>query len=107
MINKQNIFGLIGLCTKAGGICFGTDACIDLIEKEKLKLLIVAEDAAERTKRNFEFLCNENEVPIVIFGTIEENSKAIGKVNKAVIGIKNNSFAKQLIKKINGGELIG
>lgn len=107
MINKQNILGLLGICTKAGEICFGTDACIDLIEHNKMKLILIAEDAADRTKRNFEFLCKNNSVPVAIYGTIEENSKAIGKVNKAVIGIKNNSFANQINKMINGGELIG
>lgn len=79
MENKQRVLGLLGLCTKAGEICFGTDACIDFIQKAKVKLIIVAEDAADRTKRNFEFLSKQHTIPIVIFGTIEENSKAIGK----------------------------
>ena len=92
---------------KSGGISFGTEACEDLIHKNKLKLIIVAENASDRTKRNFNFLCNESCVKFLQFGTIEELSKAIGKKNKAVFGIKNESLAKQIYKIISGGDVIG
>lgn len=36
--------------------------------------------------------------------TIESLSKAIGKTNKAVIGIKEENLAKQIQKINNGGE---
>lgn len=107
MLNNNRILGLIGLCTKAGKICFGTDACKDLILKGKVDLVIVANDASDRTKRNFEFVCNNNNTRICFFGTIDELSKAIGKNNKAVIAIKNKEFANQIEKIINGGEIIG
>ncbi len=107
MENNKRILGLLGLCTKAGGICFGTDACTDLIIKKKIKLLLVAKDASDRTRRNFEYICNSNGVKIYFVGTIEELSKAIGKNNKAVIGIKNKNFAEQIEKIIIGGEIIG
>lgn len=107
MESNKKVLGLLGLCTKAGDICFGTDACIDLITKKKIKLLIVAEDASDRTKRNLEFICNNNDTKICFYGKIDELSKAIGRNNKAVIGIKNKNFANQIEKIINGGEIIG
>ncbi len=106
MINNK-VLGLLGLCTKAGKICFGHDACIDLIKKQKVKLLIVAEDASDRTKKEFEMVCKDNNIKIYYYGDIEELSRAIGKNNKAVIGIKEENFAKQIEKIINGGEIIG
>ena len=39
--------------------------------------------------------------------TVNEISKCIGKDNKAVIGIKDNNIAKEIAKKIDGGEVIG
>lgn len=107
MENNKKILGLLGLCTKAGKIAFGTDACIDLINRNKIKLLIVANDASDRTKRNLEFICKQNNTKISFFGEIEKLSKAIGKNNKAVIGIKDINFANQIEKIINGGEIIG
>lgn len=106
MINNK-VLGLLGLCTKAGKVCFGRDACIDFIEKQKVKLLIIAEDASDRTKKDFEIICKNNNTKIYFYSSIEELSRAIGKNNKAVIGIKEENFAKQIEKIINGGEIIG
>ena len=92
---------------KAGGISFGTEACIQRIEKQKVALVLVAEDAAQRTKKNFQILCDRNKIPICIFGTIEEISKAIGKKNKAIVALENAGLAKEIEKNISGGEVIG
>ena len=92
---------------KAGGVCFGTEACMEQIQKRKVKLILVAEDAAERTKKNFEMACKKNGIPICIYGSIESLSSAIGKPNKAMFGIRSQSFANEIQKIINGGEIIG
>ena len=60
MTSKSRVLGLIGLSAKAGKIEFGADAVEEVITRKKAKLVIVAEDASERTKKNFEFLCNKN-----------------------------------------------
>lgn len=106
-MTESKISGLLGLSAKAGKICFGRDACIDLIQKKKIKLIIVAIDASDRTKKEIKFICNNNDTRICFYGTIEKLSKAIGKSNKAIIGIKEENFAKQIEKIINGGEVIG
>lgn len=106
MINNK-IYGLLGLARRAGKISFGTESAKETIEKNKAKLVIVAEDCSDRTKKNFELVCKNENVPIRIFGTIESLSKSIGQSNKAVIAIKDENFAKELLKKIDGGEIIG
>ena len=50
---QNKVLGMLGISAKAGKIASGTDAVLELIEKEKAKLIIVATDAAERTKENF------------------------------------------------------
>jgi len=92
---------------KSGGLVFGTDACMDLIEKKKVSLVIVASDASDRTKKNFEIACKRNGIPICIYGEIEALSNAIGKPNKAVYVLKNQNFADEIKKIISGGEIIG
>ena len=46
-------------------------------------------------------------IPIIIKGNIEELSKAIGKNNKAIIGVEDINIAKGIIKINDGGEVIG
>lgn len=106
MINKK-IFGLLGLSSKAGKIVFGTDACIKAIKRKKVSLIIVANDSSERTKNNFNIICRQYDIPLYNFGTIEELSNAIGKINKAVIGVINKNFSRELKKLLNGGEVNG
>ena len=106
-MSNHKIEGLLGLCMRAGALSFGNDACMELIQKKKVKVILIAEDAADRTKRNFTFCCNQNQIPICFYGKIEDLSKAIGKTNKAIFGIRNQSFAFEIKKIISGGDIIG
>ena len=106
MIDKK-ICGLLGLARRAGKLIFGTEACKQELESKKVKLIIIATDAAERTKMNFKNICSKKDIPIFEILNIEEISTAIGQQNKAVVGIKDLNFSKEIIKIINGGEAIG
>ncbi len=106
MINNK-IYGLLGLTAKAGKISFGTDSCLEMIEKKKVKLIIVAEDSSERTINNFKEKCSENNIDFYIFGKKDDLSKSIGKHNKTVIGIKDKNLAGAVKKILNGGDVIG
>ena len=106
MINNK-ILGLIGLAARARKVCFGADMVEERINKKKVKLLIVAEDASERTKDKFKKVAEKEKVPVIIKGEIEILSKAIGKSNKAIIGIEDVNLSNEIQKINNGGEVIG
>ena len=52
MINKK-IIGLIGLAAKARNISYGADSVEIQVKKKKVYLIIVAQDASDRTKEKF------------------------------------------------------
>ena len=106
MINNK-VYGLLGLTSKAGKLAFGTDSCLEMIAKHKVKLIIVAEDSSERTINNFREKCKQNDIDFYVFGKKEDISKSIGKVKKTVIGIKDKNLAGAIIKILNGGDVIG
>lgn len=85
-------YGMLGIATKAGKLVSGTDAVVDSLKKKQAKLVIVAEDASDKTKKEINFLCSKAKfnIPLVIFGNIDENSHAIGKRNRAIIAILDN-----------------
>ena len=94
MINNENkIYGLLGLAMKAGKLTFGTESCIDMLNKNKIKLLILAKDSSERTIENFQRICKEKNIIVYTFGSKAEISKSIGKNNKTVIGIRDKNLA--------------
>ena len=47
------------------------------------------------------FICDKYKIPLVVFGNIEENSHAIGKKNRALIGICDEGLAKKFLELIN------
>ncbi len=105
MINKIN--GLLGISAKAGKIVSGTDSVLGEISKKNLKLVIVAEDTSDKTIKNIKYYANKQNIEMIIFGTIDSNSKAIGKQNKAVIGLKDKNLAEAILKVFHGGEVNG
>ena len=105
LINK--VYGLLGLCSKAGKIVSGMDAVKNEFNRNKLKMLIVAEDASEKTKETIKFEADKKKVPVLVMGTIQKNSLAIGKENRAIIGIKDKNIAEGIKKIICGGEAFG
>ena len=99
VVNK--VYGLLGISAKAGKVNSGTDIVLENIAKKKKSLVIVAEDASEKTKKNIKFFCEKENIDIIVFGNILKNSKAIGKENRAVIGIKEQNLAEAIKKQIN------
>ena len=108
MINNENkVYGLLGLCMKAGKLTFGTEATIDMINKRKIKLIILAGDSSQRTIDNFKNKCKEYDIPVYTFGDKKSISKAIGKNNKTVLGIREKNLAEAIKKILDGGDVIG
>lgn len=107
-MSNHKILGLLGLSAKARKIVSGADATIQAMEKQKIKLVLVSKDASEKTMKNFRFYSERYKIPIFILEeTIEDISKAIGKKNRAIIGIEEENLAKQIGKILNGGDIIG
>lgn len=102
MVNK--IYGLLGICSKAGKVISGTDIILEQLPRHKVKLVIIAEDTSPKTIKNMNYYCEKEHVEVLMYGKIEENSKAIGKHNRAVIGILDRNLADALKKLIHGGE---
>ena len=97
----NKVYGMVGISAKAGKVVAGTDIVIENMKKRKLSLVIVAEDASDKTKKEMTFNCNKYNVKIKFFGDIDTNSKAIGKSNKAIIGILDKGLAESIEKLID------
>ena len=97
----NRVYGMLGISAKAGKVVSGADIVIESMKKKKVNLVIVAKDASDKTKKEMTFKCNIYNVEIVFFGDIDTNSKAIGKSNKAIIGILDKGLADSIRKLIS------
>lgn len=75
MVNK--VFGLLGICSKAGKLAVGTEAVIEGINKKQIEFVIIAKDTSPKSIQKIENICKGKNVELQIFGTIFENSRAI------------------------------
>lgn len=93
---SHNIYGLMGICQKAGKLVSGEFASEMAIKKGGVFLVILAEDASENTHKKFKNRCTHRHVPLVEFGTKESLGKAIGKEERATIAIVDENLAKKI-----------
>ena len=124
-IYKKKYLNLLGFASKSGKIMFGDDDVILGLERSKVSLIIISKDMSQKAKEKFlkrlesvfenrykyngynkkgiskEISEQENKkIKVIIVGTKEENSSAVGKVNKPIIGICDNNLSKGIIKSI-------
>ena len=100
MYNKK-IFSLLGLATKAGKLVSGEFATEKAVKSFTAKLVIVADDASDNTKKMFTNMCNFYEVPIYFLGDKNELGHAIGKEFRASLAITDEGFCRTVMKQIN------
>jgi ribosomal protein L7Ae-like RNA K-turn-binding protein len=99
--NDEKIYSFIGLCMRAGKLVSGDDSTLLDMKKNKVKLVIVANDSSDNTKKLFKDKTSHRNIPIVYFSTKLQIGLAIGKSPRAVLGIKDENFAKKIIDLIN------
>lgn len=99
----KQIYGMLGLAARARKLRSGEFSTEKSVKEGRARLVIVAEDASENTKKLFRNICAYRELPMVIFGTKDSLGHAIGVAFRASISVEDEGFASQLIKLLNGG----
>ena len=99
--SKSKTVSMIGMAYKANKIISGEELLKKTIKENKIKLLIIAEDASNNTKKRFINNAMRHNIPYYIYLTMEDFSRSLGWKNRAVIGITDTNFSDIL------GKLIG
>ncbi|MGL5694501.1 MAG: L7Ae/L30e/S12e/Gadd45 family ribosomal protein [Peptostreptococcaceae bacterium] len=94
--NEEKIYSYLGLATRAGKIVSGDDSTLLELKRGNVKLVLVAEDASQNTKKLFKDKSSYRNIPYVYFSTKLQMGLSIGKAPRAVIGVKDQGFAKKL-----------
>ncbi len=103
---EDKALGLLGLARRAGKLTVGHDAVVSSMAAHRSRLVIIAEDASENTKKSVLRSAEEYGThTIIVCGTKDEISYAIGKT-AAVVSVDDEGFAKGL-RKVVGNEVSG
>lgn len=104
----DKVYALLGFAQKAGKLVSGDDSVFAALGKKKLKLVIVAEDLSENSRKKFEqklyAVNNEKKrdvkTPVCRFGTKAALGHAIGKSPRGLIAVMDENFAQAIAKKL-------
>lgn len=100
-MNNQKAIALIGLAQKAGKIVSGQFAVERAIKSGKVKLLIIAADSSDATKKGYQDQAVFYGVPYHNILSKEQLGQGIGKPQRAALGVLDDGFSQAIIKVIN------
>ncbi len=89
-------YDLLGLAQRAGKVQSGEAAAETVIKKNKAKLVIVAKDASENTKRNFTTMAYSRRARLIEAGEKLLLGTALGRSPRSVVVITDDNFANRL-----------
>ncbi len=98
MDNKQVAFAL-GLAQKAGKVASGDFAVRAALNGGKARLMLIACNAAENSRKELEYLAETAGVKAITGPTREEIGSAIGKSPRMAVVITDNNFAVMIQSK--------
>jgi ribosomal protein L7Ae-like RNA K-turn-binding protein len=96
-VNQDKFYSFIGIIKKSGNLIIGYNNCIFDIKKDKCKLLLLAEDASENTKKKFVNACENRNIPYIIVGSKDKIGMSIGKFPTSVLIIKDEGMAAAVL----------
>jgi len=98
---RDKICMFLGLARKANVLVLGEEGVEKAICRKKTRLVVLASDASDNTKKGIVNMCERFRVSYRVFGMKEVIGEYLGKGNVAVIGVKNKGFAKRLVEMID------
>jgi len=96
----NKIYSMLGLARRGGNISLGFDACISDISKGKSKLVLIAQDASEKTKKNILYECEKYNCKYIEYGEKELLGQCLGKKALSVISITDENIVSYILKNI-------
>jgi ribosomal protein L7Ae-like RNA K-turn-binding protein len=100
MLNSK-LTGYLGFAAKARKLQTGYNTCLSLIERRKVRLLIVAEDSSPNTIKKMTQKCESSGTDCRIFGSKDELSKVTGGSGNGIFAITDGNFAKVIKEEID------
>ncbi len=101
MTKEEKVISLLGLAQKAGEISSGELSVEKAVKSGKAKLLIVATDCSDATKKSYNDMAAYYKVDLYEIFSKEQLGQCIGKVYRAALAITDTGFTNAVKKLLN------
>ncbi|MCK9217094.1 MAG: ribosomal L7Ae/L30e/S12e/Gadd45 family protein [Firmicutes bacterium] len=98
--NTVKVLSMLGMSYQAKKIITGEDALRKSIRENKVKLLIIANDASDNTKKRLINCAKHYGISYYVFSTKNDFSICLGGKNRSAIGIIDKNFTNIVEKLI-------
>ena len=95
---------MLSIAAKAGKVMSGGFQVEKSLQEYKAHLVVIAKDASDNTKKKFIQKCDFYKIPCFILENSTILGKSIGKEERVVVAVTDESLAKQIINVINSSK---
>lgn len=96
-MNNNKALSALGMAMRAGKVITGDEIVFKAVRAGKAKLVIIAGDASDNTKKKFSDKCKSYGVKRFEVYDRESLGRAIGKADRVVLAITDVQFAKMIV----------
>ncbi|MGN0659261.1 MAG: L7Ae/L30e/S12e/Gadd45 family ribosomal protein [Emergencia sp.] len=100
-MKRDKVYSYLGFAAKSRNLVTGYNTCALMMERRKIRLLILTTDLAENTVKKMLQLCSRNHIEYRIFGDSDTLSHATGSSGKGIFGVTDSHFAEIICKEID------
>ncbi|MRH42301.1 YlxQ family RNA-binding protein [Aquibacillus halophilus] len=93
---SRDYLNLLGLAYRAQKCTLGEESIIRDIQKQKAKLVLLASDTGQNTRKTITDKCSYYQIPLIIVDDRDTISHAIGKSGRVAIAILDSGFATKI-----------
>ena len=92
----ERLLNMIGLARRAGKVSTGAFVCEKMIKSRRARLVILACDASENTKKAVTDSCRFYNIRVIEISDMESLGHITGGGDRAVVSVNDNNFAKAI-----------
>lgn len=93
--NKLNAY--LGFAQRAGKLVSGEMAVLSAFKKNKVRLVMLAEDSSFRIKKKLKSMCANKNISLVEYSSKEKLGNIIGELPRSVLAITDEHFAEIIL----------
>ena len=98
-MSQDSILSMLGLAKRAGKVVSGEFSTEKAVKEKKAKLVIIALNASDNTKKLFTNKCTFYNVPFFMHSDKDSLGHALGQEMRTSVAVLDEQFAKAIIEK--------
>lgn len=98
---KDKVLRYLGLGARGRLLAIGYNTCVFMMGKGKVRMVILAENLAENSVEKMSSAAAKYNVPLRIYGSMEDLSHITGKENAGIFGVTDENLSRAILEEID------